>query len=298
MIVDCARDPRIFGMLLGSQLEYSCLYSGTLPPALECAAPYLLRLEYDERPTRRFLENAWGNSWGIFLKCNGHIQTLRRHLRCFLTVRDPDGHKLLFRYYDPRVLRPYLPTCFTEDLQTVFGPITKFWTEGEKPDTIIEFSFDGAQLLRHESPLDTSGTSPSPTPARSAHTQRRTNQPLSLRTDQLSTLSQQEVRKFEDWMVAHLNKFFQQQCRVLGEAKLRSTVQYGIQRAAAHGIKAKRDVCKYIDIMLALGHDFDQDKQNGWAAEILQWDAHASVKIQNLIAAAKTRLRQREFASA
>lgn len=146
MILDAARDSRIFPMLLECHLEYSCLYSGTLPPLLSMAAPYLVRLEYDYRDTRRFILHAWGNSWGVFLHCDESSKSLRRHLRELLVVRDAQDQKLLFRYYDPRVLRVYLPTCTPGELRSVFGPVNKFWLEDESSGTLIAFSFTSGQL--------------------------------------------------------------------------------------------------------------------------------------------------------
>jgi len=150
MIADGARDSRIYGMLLDSYLTYSCLYLGDLAPELELAAPYLVQLEYDDRYSRRLIERAYGNSWGVFLKCDVGIATLRRHLRRLLSVRAPNGEIVLFRYYDPRVLRTYLPTCRADELQTVFGPIDRFWVESEDPDTMLEFRVDHGKLLRKE----------------------------------------------------------------------------------------------------------------------------------------------------
>jgi hypothetical protein len=157
MIVDAARDRAIFRMLLECHFEYSCLYSGFLPPALEIAAPYLVQLEYQDRDTRRLLERALGNSWGIFLKCGLRIDKLRRHLRQFLVVRDPRGSRLVFRYYDPRVLRVYLPTCNTEELRTVFGSIELFWTEDQVPEEMLEFGFHRGNLVRRALTLDPKG---------------------------------------------------------------------------------------------------------------------------------------------
>jgi hypothetical protein len=150
MIVDGARDRQVYGMLLDSYLTYSCLYQGEIAPELELAAPYLVQLGYDDRYSERLIERARGNSWGVFLKCGASIGTLRRHLRKLLTVRDPKGELLLFRYYDPRVLRVYLPTCRAEELETVFGPIDCFWVEGEDPETMLEFRVDHGKLLRKQ----------------------------------------------------------------------------------------------------------------------------------------------------
>lgn len=51
------------------------------------------------------------------------LQLLRRHLRTLLRVRDEAGRTLMFRFYDPRVLRAYLPTCTSSEWQSVFGPV-------------------------------------------------------------------------------------------------------------------------------------------------------------------------------
>ena len=153
MIVDAARDLRIFSMLLDCHLEHSCLYSGYLPPALEAAAPYLVQLDYDYRDTRRFIREAWGNSWGVFLKADIGMDRLRRHLRGFLVVRDTSNQRLIFRYYDPRVLRVYLPTCTSGELREVFGPIECFWTEDETVDSILEFRLHRERLVLTKSAL-------------------------------------------------------------------------------------------------------------------------------------------------
>jgi hypothetical protein len=147
MIVDAARSLRVFSMLLECHLEYSCLYSGPLHPALEIAAPYLVQLDYDYRDTRRFIRQAWGNSWGVFLRSDTPMDKLRRHLRGLLIVRDTSDHRLVFRYYDPRVLRVYLPTCTSSELRTVFGPIECFWMEDANPETILEFRLKQARLV-------------------------------------------------------------------------------------------------------------------------------------------------------
>ncbi|HWB97163.1 MAG TPA: DUF4123 domain-containing protein [Bryobacteraceae bacterium] len=147
MIVDAARDRRIFSMLLECHLEHSCLYSGSLHPSLEMVAPYLVQLDYDYRDTHQFIRHAWGNSWGIFLRSGTRMDALRRHLRRFLVVSDPNNRRMVFRYYDPRVLRVYLPTCTSKELQTVFGPIECFWMEHQTPDALLEFRLDRAQLV-------------------------------------------------------------------------------------------------------------------------------------------------------
>jgi uncharacterized protein DUF4123 len=146
MVLDGARSIEIFRMLLACHLEYSCLYSGALSPELEMAAPYLVQLDHGYKDTYHFIQRAWGNSWGVFLRSETSLKKLRSHLREFLVVRDERGNRLMFRYYDPRVLRVYLPTCTMSELRTVFGPIKYFWTEGKDPGEAVEFSLGDAGL--------------------------------------------------------------------------------------------------------------------------------------------------------
>jgi Domain of unknown function (DUF4123) len=147
-VLDGARDRRIYPAVIDCYLNKCCLYSGDLPSELQLTAPYLIELDRDDRFTRYIINQGWGNSWGIFFRTNAGMERLRRHLREFLVVKDEGGKRLIFRYYDPRVLRVYLPTCFTRELQTVFGPIEHFLVEGEDPATLIRFGFDDGALLQ------------------------------------------------------------------------------------------------------------------------------------------------------
>jgi hypothetical protein len=144
-VLDLARDRRIHAALLESRLEFLCLYSGRLPRELEQAAPHLVELLPGHRLLDRLLDEGWGQSWGVFVKLNDPTQ-LRRHLRKFLKVQDETGRRLLFRWYDPRVLRAYLPTCTSSELREFFGPISAFHVESATGDRLLEFRFDGSAL--------------------------------------------------------------------------------------------------------------------------------------------------------
>ena len=151
-ILDCARDERIYPALRNSQLDYLCLFSGRLHRDVVAAAPHLIEVSPSYRFTPRLIEMAWGESWGVFIRIKDP-SNLRSHLRGFLRVKDESGRFLLFRYYDPRVLRVYLPTCRTDELRTVFGPISSYLVEDEGGKGLIEFEFDGNKLLERRTSL-------------------------------------------------------------------------------------------------------------------------------------------------
>jgi hypothetical protein len=95
----------------------------------------------------------WGNSWCVFLRLRD-ARNLRHHLRGLLRVRDESGRVLVFRYYDPRVLRAYLPTCTTAELAAVYGPIQSFLVESAGGEQLIEFEFDGHRLIERRAEVD------------------------------------------------------------------------------------------------------------------------------------------------
>jgi hypothetical protein len=149
-ILDGASVPGLVERLHGGTTDYACLYRGELEPDIAEVAPYLCRLERDGPFTDWLLADGWGNHWGVFALSRAGLAGLRRHLRQFLLVRGPDGRQLYFRYYDPRVLRAYLPTCNGEELETVFGPIDEFLFEGKPASELMRFSVPG-DVLRKQS---------------------------------------------------------------------------------------------------------------------------------------------------
>ena len=146
MILDAARDERIYRAIERTQQDSCCLFAGRLTYAMKHVAPYLIEADKEERLTRLVLEKGWGDAWGVFLQSSFSLETLRIHFRKFLRVKDQAGQVLLFRYYDPRVLRVYLPTCLPGELETVFGPVHSFLVEDEAPDSILRYKLMDRKL--------------------------------------------------------------------------------------------------------------------------------------------------------
>jgi len=130
-VLDAARDNAIYPAVLRADCEWCCLYRGDAATTMAEVAPYLVELNVESRFTSWLLQNAWGNSWGVFLTAPVKMEALRNHLRRLVFVKLPDGRNVYFRFYDPRVLRVYLPTCTPEELTAIFGPIDRFLMEDE-----------------------------------------------------------------------------------------------------------------------------------------------------------------------
>lgn len=145
-IVDAARGYAAFDKIMAAETDKVCLYRGELHPELAKAAPYLLALTPD-LPITSWLLNGWGESWGIFVQSTADMRLLRRHFRTFLMVYDENRKPMYFRYYDPRVLRVFLPTCKAEELKVLFGPVEEYIMESEDALEVLRFSFADGHLI-------------------------------------------------------------------------------------------------------------------------------------------------------
>ncbi|WP_169978645.1 DUF4123 domain-containing protein [Tautonia rosea] len=147
-ILDAARDPLIPALLNSCPERNQSLYEGPLADQLVESAPSLISLPTESRFLNTLLTEGWGKSWGIALSTTSPFDDLRKHLRRFLTIEREGSEQVLFRFYDPRVLNIFLPTCTPDELLQFFGPIQWIVVEGDRPDELRRFGVDRNGLHR------------------------------------------------------------------------------------------------------------------------------------------------------
>jgi len=145
-VIDGASVPDLRMELYNRQPESICLFSGELEPDMAEVAPYLIHLQVGTEFTNWLIERGWGNHWGIFALSRGEMRDMRNHFRRFLTVHTSEGKPMRFRYYDPRVMRRYLPTCNREDLAVLFGQVDSYFLEDEDPHTMLSFHAESGEI--------------------------------------------------------------------------------------------------------------------------------------------------------
>lgn len=145
-LVDAARSELIYPKIMGAKVESVCLHRGKMAEELAWVAPYLVELQRKDSFTERLLDSGWGKSRYVFVRSSATLNELKRHFRTFLTVYDEEGKSYFFRFYDPRVLRVYLPTCNGEEIKTVFGPVESFMLEEKESSFLRMFSRVGEKL--------------------------------------------------------------------------------------------------------------------------------------------------------
>jgi hypothetical protein len=112
---------------------------------VELFAPFFISID----PETDFLDH-WitycGENAGVLFTTAAPPVRIFRHLRKIFVVQDEGGQEHFFRFYDPRVLRVYLPTCSREELRTFFGPIQAFYVDGKEPSKLVKFGIESEDL--------------------------------------------------------------------------------------------------------------------------------------------------------
>ena len=111
-------------------------------------APYLIKLEFDSRFSNDFVRDGWSANWGILLTSSVELPAVWRHLRQHTLVYGPELEPMYFRFYDPRVLRMFLPTCEEAQLVEFFGEIDFIFSEGADQVVNDVWSVADGKLIR------------------------------------------------------------------------------------------------------------------------------------------------------
>ncbi|MCH9679875.1 MAG: DUF4123 domain-containing protein [Deltaproteobacteria bacterium] len=148
-LVDGAADPRVFALLQAEGNEHRCLYGTDLPRVLATVAPHLVALGSHYPFAGHFARYGRNNNWGVMLRSSKSLDDIAEHFASMIRARLPEGRDVLFRFYDPRVLRAYLPTCTADELGQVFGPVESFLIE-QGDGTWRVYRRDSGELVTRE----------------------------------------------------------------------------------------------------------------------------------------------------
>jgi hypothetical protein len=149
-VLDGASVPKLPMRLYETQAKNVCLFSGDLEPDMLYVAPYLVRLVPHNGLTDWVLENAFGKHWGIFVHSLAAMPEMRKHFRNLVNVMDDQANSMVFRFYDPRVITKFLPTCTPEELAAFFGEVQTFFEEDATTQKLMSFQLKDGSLKQAE----------------------------------------------------------------------------------------------------------------------------------------------------
>jgi hypothetical protein len=222
--------------LLGPSKAIS-LFSGTAKEQYWAIAPYLFQV--DAEILEWLVAELWKEPWGIFALSKSNFEELRLHFKKFLLVQLPDGKVWFFRYYDPRILKTYLPVCQPWELQKFFGPVRAFATGGgkeEKPPVL-----QSAGRLASSSP-----------PSQQEGMYWR------IRPEQHKEFDLTAEKSFVDRCIKFLQEKLPAQSNSLPPKILRERVEAGITHARSYGVTWQSSLLMFVTLMFEIGPNFDR----------------------------------------
>src|SRR5579864_2226902 len=195
---------------LGEEKALS-LFKGGAQESYWAVAPYLAKV--DAGLLAWIAENLDGTPWGIFVFAKTDLLAVHKHFRHFLIVQLHDGKQWFFRFYDPRILTTYLPSCNGAELKQFFGPVRGFGVAAEDNMTVIEMAAGAAEAAQ--------------SPA----------MPLSyIRPEQYGALDEVALKDLRHRLKAHLLEFFPKQYEELQEHGVDELILHCQAKASWYGI--------------------------------------------------------------
>ena len=158
-VLDCARAPQMYEHVARLSPESAqCLFEGRLDEQVRRASPHLVELPSTDPLSKAWRSAGWGQAWGLLLSSSATLPVVRRRLRRFTMAKLPDGSgPVLFRFWDPRVFRGYMPLVEPEDAAAWFVDIDRYIVETEDGVGSLRFSLKGGRMAIEAGPRIAAG---------------------------------------------------------------------------------------------------------------------------------------------
>ena len=153
-VLDCSRAPELYehvGRL--SPESADCLFAGRIAEEVRAVSPHVVELAPTDPLSRLWRTRGWGQAWGILFSSRANLPTVRRRLRHFTQAKLPGGTgPVLFRFWDPRVFRVYMPLVEPADVAAWFKDIDRYIVETEDGKGSLRYAMKGGALVSDAGP--------------------------------------------------------------------------------------------------------------------------------------------------
>jgi hypothetical protein len=151
-VIDAARAPIVYATLVRGDLVQTCLFEGRRAAELCNLAPYLVPLPPGAPLLATLAGEWWGEARAILLTSRERPADVVARLRSLLVVRTDEDRSMLFRFYDPRVLRTFLPVATPRQIAAFFGggDVGAYVCEASEPHAMHVFTERGEGVLGEE----------------------------------------------------------------------------------------------------------------------------------------------------
>jgi len=257
-VLDSTDRPKVPQKALELGERAASLFRGSPDENNWAVAPYLV--EVDSAVLDWIVEHLWQEPWGVFIMSKADMELLRNHLRRFLMVELPDGERWFFRFYDPRILKAYLPSCNRWELERFFGPVRAFTLLDQETSALWIVQRTQAAKALDPNTIDTDPT---------------TTLWWAIRGEQMAALSQTPETTLCDRMVARLLQIYPEYLQQVTFSDFRHAVSGWISQAAQWEITAEPDVEQYLRLCVCYEEMRDPSRYQS-LLEALTWPGRSA----------------------
>ncbi|MBO1317311.1 DUF4123 domain-containing protein [Acanthopleuribacter pedis] len=211
-----------------------CLHGGPKDKGRWPSAPWLFKA--DAALIDWVREDLFAEPWGFFLESNATMNEVHEHLKNFEHIADLEKRKYLFRYYDPRILSPFLLSSTAPEVRHFFGPAQRI-TAGTAQLSLVHYS-TVSRIENETYPYRT----------------------MRLTEAHNSAFFTYDEERFLKEVIAFILDEFPKK-RDLDPDTLEMWCEGGIQRARRNGFVLAKDIMAFVALMFRFAPDFDQDEQ-------------------------------------
>ncbi len=224
------------------------LYRTTPYQAVFDAGPALVAVRSNSALEGAFIEH-WQHDAGLIIESDAPMPLLAEHLRSLIHARVPGDASMLFRYYDPRVMRNWLPALSPAEKDPLMGPVSRLRlpAHGDQAEQWI---------VREQDPHGA---------------QQYAEQPwLYLDEQQMQLLNQGQLGRFDQQLLEHVRLYFPEclhQRSIIEQQKWAALCREG---AASYGYSAPDEVARWSALVVEHGTTFPQEPEHQAYREIIQ----------------------------
>lgn len=224
------------------------LYHATSYQAVFDVGPALVVLRTQSALEQAFMDH-WQHDAGLVIESDAPMQLLAEHLRSLIHARVPGDASMLFRYYDPRVMRHWLPALSTAEKDHLMGPVSRVRLparEGQDEQWIVRDHDQQSAQQYAERPW------------------------LYLDEQQLQQLNQGKLDMFDQQLLEHVRLYFPD---CLNQRSTQEQQEWAVQcreSAAGYGYSAPNEVVRWSALVAEHGTTFPQAPDHQIYREIIQ----------------------------
>lgn len=121
-IYDGARHPGIGALLKELETPASDLFAFVMMEELWHVAPYLAEVKLDDNEREWWQSDQSVPAKALFLISDAPLDEIAPHFSRYILVEDYRPKEVIFRFYDPTVLQPFLEVSTDAERKRLFGP--------------------------------------------------------------------------------------------------------------------------------------------------------------------------------